>query len=385
MKSDLFVVHDLKPLMQHQGQCCVSIFMPAQQVTARVQENHIRFKNLLREAETRLAEMKAESMDTVLESAYRLLEDRPFWHHQSEGMALFMSKGFFKPYRLPIDLDELVVVGDRFHVKPVLQLLTGDGTFYLLALSQNEVRLFQCSRHSISQMDLEGAPLSVDEAMKYEESEKQLQFRASTRTAGSSGKRPPLFHGHGDGAYDYKDRILRFLQDLDRGLTKTIPDPRAPLVLAAVDYLAPIFREASAYPTIMDEIIPGNPEGVLGQDLLAQASDIIVPYFKREMKERVDRYWQLIGTGKAANVVEEVVKAAYHGRVDVLFVSLGVHRWGTYDPSRDEVVSRKYDEQPGWDLLDFAAVQTLLNSGVVYALKPEDMPDKSPVAAVLRY
>ena len=383
MKPDFFVIDDLKPLMEHRGQWCVSMFMPAQQVTPRAQENQIRFKNLLRQAETRLSEMKAEGMDAALESAYRLLEDRPFWHHQSDGMALFMSRQLFRPYRLPIKLDELVVVGDRFHVKPVLPLLTGDGKFYLVALSQNEVRLFACTRHSISQVELEGVPLNLDEAMKYEESEKQLQFRTST--AGSGGNRSPMFHGHGAGPYDYKDRILRFLQDLDRGLTKTIPDPRAPLVIAAVDYLAPIFREASAYPTIMDSIIPGNPEGVSAQDLLEQASDIVVPYFEREMKERVDLYWQLIGTGKASNAVDEVVKAAYHGRVDVLFVAVGVHQWGTYDTTTDEVVFREYDEEPGWDLLDFAAVQTLLNGGVVYAVKPEAVPNKAAVAAVLRY
>jgi len=232
-------------------------------------------------------------------------------------------------------------------------------------------------------MEIQGIPLSLDEAMKYDEQEKQLRFRAGATSTG--GKRPAMFHGHGLGSENYKDRILRFFQELDKGLTKTISDPRAPLVLATVDFLAPIFREASTYPTIMDQIIPGNPEAASPQDLLDQALDIVVSYFEREMKERVDLYWQLIGTGKASNVLEEVVKAAYHGRVEVLFVPIGIRRWGAYDPSSDEVVLRQSDEEPGWDLLDFAAAQTLLNNGAVYAVKPEEMPDKAAVAAVLRY
>ena len=347
------------------------------------QENHIRFKNLLREAETRLTEAGATGMDKALESAYRLLRDRPFWHHQCDGMALFMSRDLFKPYRLPIDLEELVIIADRFHVKPMLPLLTGDGRFYLLALSQNEVRLFQCTRNSVSPVELDGVPLSLEEAMKYDEQQKQLQFH--TGTAGTGGKRPGMFHGQGVGIDDAKDQILRFFQGLTKGVAKAIPDPRAPLVIAAVDFLVPIFREASDYPTIVDEIVPGNPEGILPQELHERAAAIVDPYFQREMLEHLDLYGHLVGTGKTANRIEEVVRAAYQGRVSTLFVAVGVQRWGTYDPSNDEILLKKSDKEAGWDLLDFAAVRTLANGGTVYAVNREEMPDHSPVAAIFRY
>ncbi|RPJ11944.1 MAG: hypothetical protein EHM37_10145 [Deltaproteobacteria bacterium] len=38
---------------------------------------------------------------------------------------------------------ELAVVSHRFHVKPLLPVLTSDGTFYILALSQNQLRLLE--------------------------------------------------------------------------------------------------------------------------------------------------------------------------------------------------------------------------------------------------
>jgi hypothetical protein len=37
------------------------------------------------------------------------------------------------------------------------------------------------------------------------------------------------------------------------------------------------------------------------------------------------------------------------------------------------------------DLLDFAAVQTLMHGGRVHVLPEEQMPETEPVAAVLRY
>ena len=48
-------------------------------------------------------------------------------------------------YRLTLEFESLVVVGDRFHLKPLLSLFFGDRYFYLLALSQNQVRFFQAT------------------------------------------------------------------------------------------------------------------------------------------------------------------------------------------------------------------------------------------------
>jgi hypothetical protein len=57
-------------------------------------------------------------------------------------MALFSSRDPSVDYQLPIPLPDVAVVGWRFHLKP---LLLKDELFYILARSQNEVRLLQYS------------------------------------------------------------------------------------------------------------------------------------------------------------------------------------------------------------------------------------------------
>jgi len=54
-----------------------------------------------------------------------------------------ISPEVFLYYRLPIEFQELVVVSDQFHLKPLLYLINNDGRFYLLALSQNDVRFLR--------------------------------------------------------------------------------------------------------------------------------------------------------------------------------------------------------------------------------------------------
>ena len=60
-------------------------------------------------------------------------------------------------------------------------------------------------------------------------------------------------------------------------------------------------------------------------------------------------------------------------------------QWGTFDPSTDEIHLHKKERTGNEDLLEFAAIQTLLNGGTVYVVEPEKMPDTGSLAAVLRY
>ncbi|MDO8785970.1 MAG: hypothetical protein Q7J12_07100, partial [Syntrophales bacterium] len=116
-----------------------------------IQQNQIRLRNLLREAEEKLLAggRRPAEVKTSLEPVQGILGNALFWRRQRDGLAIFLTPDIFRFYCLPIDFEELVVLADRFHIKPLLPILRGDERFYLLALSQNEVRLLEGSRHSV--------------------------------------------------------------------------------------------------------------------------------------------------------------------------------------------------------------------------------------------
>jgi hypothetical protein len=381
---------DLRTLMgKHKG-LCVSIFMPTHRAGREIQQDPIRLKNLLGEAEEALtlSGLRTPDAQELLEPAEKLLQDSLFWQRQSDGLALFLSSEAFRYYRLPFDFDELVVVTDRFHVKPLFSLLSGGGQFYVLALSQNEVRLLQGTRYSVSEVDLEGMPESLAETLRYNDPEKRLQFHTSTRTPGGKGERPAMFHGHGvASADDPKDYISRYFHQVDEGLRDLLRDEQALLVLAGVDYLHPIYKEANTYAYLIDEGIEGNPEELKARELHEQAWAMVHPLFLAAQKEAAAQYRQLAGAGseQASNDLKEIVPAAYHGRVETLFVTVGLQKWGSFDPDTNVVHLHEEAEPGDEDLLDFAAVQTLLNSGTVYAVDSEKVPDEALLAAVFRY
>ncbi len=382
---DLLSRDELKTLIQTRVGPCVSIYMPTHRAFPETKQDPIRFKNLLREAEERLkgAGLRSPEARRLLKPAKALIKDGLFWQYQADALAAFISSDGFYRYRLPFTFDELLVVTDRFHIKPLLHLFTNDGRFYILALSQNEVRLFQCTRYSIREVELEDVPRSLSEALQYDAPQKQLQFH--TQTPGGTGERAAMFHGHGVGKDDAKDNVLRFFYQVDHGLQKILREEQAPLVLAGLDYLLPIYRKANSYSYVMEEGIAGNPEGLKPEELQKEAWRVMELYFLKVRQEAMAQYKQLAGGDRASNKIEKIIPAARDGRVDLLFVAVGVQRWGTFDPV---TFSIHLHEEPGpgdEDLLDFAALHTLLNGGTVYAVKPEEVPDETPLAAIFRY
>jgi Bacterial archaeo-eukaryotic release factor family 7 len=160
----------------------------------------------------------------------------------------------------------------RYHLKPLLPLLAGDGRFYVLALSQNEVRLLGASRYSTDEVKLgDDVPESLADALKLDEPEKQLQFHTGSSGDGGAG-RSAVFHGHG-AKDDSKDNILRYFRKIDRGLRDVLKGQEAPLVVAGVDYLLPIYREANTYSGLVEEGTTGNPEELSVEELHAMQNN----------------------------------------------------------------------------------------------------------------
>ena len=377
---------DLRELISQAGGPFVSIYQPTHRAGADIQQDPIRLKNLIREAAEKLktAGMRAPAAKKMLKPASDLLNDGSFWRHQEGGLALFVSPEFFRSYRLPIAVPELAVVTGRFHLKPLLPLFSGDGKFYILALSQNQIRFLEGSRYRVNELDLQNVPTSLAEALKYDVFQKDLQFR-TRMPATAQGKGTAIYYGSGAGGEDSKNEILRYFQQVDRGIGELLRGEKTPLVLAGVEYLFPIYKEASTHPFLAEEGILGNPEGLRDEELHEKALKVLDPFFRKQKEEAADRFRQAVGTGKASGDLREIVPAAYEGRVDSLFVTVGLQRWGRFDPAAHAVELHPDFVEGDEDLLDFAAVHTFVNGGAVYASGPDQMPDKNPLAALFRY
>lgn len=386
---DILTRAELEQLMRKEQQWCVSIYMPTHRTGSEAQQDPVRLKNLLGEAEKRLSDQGVGRRDVqnMLEPASKLLQSSHFWQHQSDGLAIFISPNRVRRFRLPLNFTELMVVTDHFHINPLLPLFTGDGQFYILALSQNEVRLLNGTRYSVSEVDIGQVVGSLAEAIPSDDLQASLHLHTSGSSGGKTRDGSVTFHGQGGGDVSAKDDLLRYFRLIADGLTKFLQGDQVPLVLAGVEYLLPIYKEANTYPNLIDAVIKGNPDLLSAEDLHKSAWNILGSLFQAAREEAVAHYQQLAGqtSERVADTLEKIVPAAYHGQVETLFVSAGKQQWGVFNPVTNEIEIHDQMESGDEPLLDLAAVQSYLKGGIVYSVEPEKVPGGTTTAAVLRY
>lgn len=374
---------ELRSVLAESQSPALSIFVPTHRAGQEIRQDPIRLKNLMNEAEQQLIKEGTRPAEarSLLNPIAGLVEDADFWRHQADGLALFRSRDVFRTYRLPFPVSEFVAVSDRFYIKPLLPLLMNDARFYVLALSQKTVRLLECTRDHVEPVDLPDVPQGIDEALP-DGPAPQLQ-RHSLPTGTPERTR---IHGHGVGTDDVNViNLRRYFQIVEDGLQQRLKGERVPLILACVEYLAPIYQEVSKYDPILNPVIAGNPDGMRDEELHKKAWPIADAHFQQARAKAAAEYHEGIAKSRAGHTLDEVLTAAFQGRIATLFVPLGIRRWGRFDFNR-LALEQHDEEQPGDDeLLDLAAAQTLRSDGIVYGVKPDEIPGGHLLAAVYRY
>jgi hypothetical protein len=381
-------LNDVKKLISTDGGAHVSVFMPTHHRGGEDQQDPIRLRNLLRQAEEKLVVkgMRAAEARSMLKPVETLLTDNLFWRQQSDGLALFLDSSQYFYFRLPVILKEEVGVGERFYIKPVVSLLSDCGWFYVLAISQNEIRLLQCTAFGSTRKDTTGIPKNMEEALLYETPDNRIQYHVPAPAGGSNfGGATAIQTGEGSRPNYNKRNIMIYLDRVSKGIKTVLKQEKAPMVLAGVEYLHSLYREANTYRNLLAEGILGNPDGVSDATLREQGWAVVRPYFDNAKRDAVAEFNKSAGTGLTAAGPNDVIPAAYHGRVRFLFLAEQAQQWGNFRAETDTVTVHNQADPGDEDLLDLAAYQTLNHAGTIYVLKPEDVPGKAALSAILRF
>ncbi|MFW6180326.1 MAG: hypothetical protein ACOC8N_01160 [Spirochaetota bacterium] len=377
---------ELAGLMKVRDEVCLSLYMPTHKKGAAVQQNPVRFKNMLVRAEEQLtaAGMRSPEAQRFLEPARAYLENTMFWQHQSEGLALFRSPGELRLYRVPLRFEELIMLDDRFYIKPLLRVFSASERFYLLAVSLKQARFFQGTREGLRQLEPAGMPRGMEEVLKYEDIEKQLQWHTRATPPGR-GERPAMFHGIAEWKDEVKARVLQYLRKVDQALHGVLREESAPLIFAGVTPLFALYREANTYHHLVDRFVEGNPDHLRPHELLQRVEPVVREHAEMRREEAGRRYREQGSPGLATSDLRSILPAAYEGRVHTLFIAVGEYRWGTFDPQDVSVELHEVRKNGDHDLLDQAAVFTLSTGGTVYPVPRQEVPGGSMAAALLRY
>jgi hypothetical protein len=255
----------------------------------------------------------------------------------------------------------------------------------LLALSRRSVRLYEGGIGALRDITPKNIPLNIDEALPYEDPEKSLQWH--TGTPHGRGERPAMFHGHGAKADAEKEWLIRFCRRIDNALRDVIMNDPRPVIPVGVESLLAIFRNVTQMTQLVSGQIETHADELSIQELQQRAEGIMARRRNATLGEARRRCRERLETGKqASDRIEEVVPAAYDGKVETLFVPSDERVMGYYDPSARSVKTSDTTDTESEDMLNLAAIHTYEHGGYVHVVPREHIPSVcgSPCAAVLR-
>ena len=182
------------------------------------------------------------------------------------------------------------------------------------------------------------------------------------------------------------ENISQYFPALNKGVHDLLRDKDLPLVIAGVDYLLPLYRQANTYPGLLPVEIKGDLDALRAEALHQKAWPLIDPLVRTRRAEALEELQGTIGTKKASTSLPGIVAASYQGNVSTLFLSSRKYEWGNLDRSRGGAVTRMggREEEGCEDLYVFAALYTLLKGGKVFVVEGSSVTEGVSIAAMLR-
>ena len=381
---------EFKEFANFRADGCVSIYIPTHASGMEVNEKHdtLIFKNNVHKAKSLLLSngLDLKKVDSILEPAIDLIKDEDFWKSQSHGLAIFLTDGFFKFFKLPLPVKEEILVNSSFLVTPLLPVMERRHRFYLLALSKHACKFYEGDQFEMKKLEIEGLPTGIDDVVPFELKEARQLHRRSGAAAGAAASIGASFHGHGSGLADDEEYLLQYFKEVDQVLwSQVLHNQHVPLVIASVDYEIASYKQISHYKHICESNLTGNFEHENRQSLYLKVKEKLSSYFREYSNEALKNYYNNSAKELTTTIPDKVIPAAFFAQVSDLFVQKDQRIWGKFN-EKDNVVTIHEQHQPEDEcLINSAIVKTLMNGGEVHMLDKEKMPSESIIAAFMRY
>jgi hypothetical protein len=387
---DIPTLAEFKALAQIKGETCVSLYLPTSPLVDNIRANRIAFRDLAREALVQLREAGADKRKiAVFEERFdhlaglehdvqdedkirKLQRAKPdpfdtFWHYQANGLAVLSTSGLMRMFRLPDAPKPLAEVADRLHLTPLIRAMTSPHDIFVLALAEESVRLIHAfANFPPVRLQIPDLPRNAEEATRHP----SFHVRAPRRR---------LQNLEGE-----KVLLQKYVRKVEQAVHGVFAGLNTPLVLAAEEPLASMFRSLNTYPRLADEIIEGNPDQVTDAELEDAAIPILDRLYSREVKAAIALYDQL-KPRRATTDVSYAAHAATAGAVEQLLVDLDAVVPGLVSDLDGSVIYSASDDAETYSVVDEVARRALYTGARVLGARREELPDRAPLTAILRY
>lgn len=367
---DLPTRSEFTTLFNARADACVTIYLGTTPVTQETQASRIELGNLLHEANAQLqaAGFDKRRLIALAEQIDDLIADDEFWRFQANSLAIFATPDSLQTFRLANQLTTMVQVADRFHLKPLLRAATFSQSAFILAFSENAVRLVEM--HSeLPPVEIKVPNLPKDAASALGKS--TLNERGGQRRIqGSEGQNV---------------RFRQFARMVDNALRPILSGRETPLILAATGRLASVFPEVNSYPHLLTQIVADSPDRLSEAELAERARPILDGYNKEQLQAIHGNFDKRASEQRTTTDLADAARAATFGAIDTLLVDIDSVVPGFVDEETGVIKLVEVDDAKAYGVVDEIAGRAFGTGARVLGVRREDIPGGGELAAILRH
>jgi hypothetical protein len=363
---------------------CLSLYQPTFRHHPNNQQDPIRFRNLVKTLEESLRQKyPASEIPAFLEPFQSLADDRDFWKHALDGLAVLGAPGLFRVFKLQRTVPERAIVADSFHIKPLLRIWQSADRYQVLGLSRQDIKLFEGNRDALDEIDLApGVPRTITDAL----GDELTQPHQTVASYGMGAKGTPMRHGHGGKKDEVDKDAERFFRAIDRAILEHHSQPSGlPLLLAALPEHHALFHQVSHNPFLMAEGIDIHPDALALDALRERAWQAIEPRYLARLAGWVEEFGAAQAKGLGSDDLAQVAEAAVAGRVATLLVEAERQVPGRIDAATGRIEFADLADPEVDDLLDDLGEWILKMGGHIVIVPSERMPTLAGIAAIYRF
>jgi len=361
----------------------ISLYQPTHKASPDNKQDLIIFKNLLRDIEKSLEQLPGfDSVDKIMKPFWGLKEDKEFWNHTSEGIAVFATVNKCIVYKLDNPVKELAIVGKTFHIKPLLKANQTTENYLLLGLSKENFSLLKGNKNGFKPIEIDKElPRTLQEVLGFEKTEINL-----THGSYSGAGNPAMYHGYGDVNQEIEKDTEKYFRYVDGFVSEHYSKPmKMPVILITLTEHHALFKQLSNNPYLLEAGINKSIDAMDMKEIQSEAWKIIETIKSKSMPDITETFTNAEADALGSSDLESVAKAAIESRVDTLYIEEDKSIPGKIDKETGKVIFSNTQSLEHGDLLDDLADIVLSGGGKVTVLSKDEMPSKTGVAAIYRY
>ncbi len=296
----MYMKATLKGLKDIRSENCITIIMTTHQTKPDYLNDGLRLKNLIKEVETRLMADLDKTDATKLLGKVNLLAGSIDHSQNIESLMLFVNEDIAEFIRLPIKVEDRVVIDETFATRDLMRTIHLETHYYIMVLSQDKIRLIEAMNgKAIKEF---GKPFPIE----------NTQYFSKNRAENAIASRQT-------------NLIAEFFNQADKDVNALRRSNPLPVFICGLEenhneYL----KIADLKHTIFNVFLDKNKINDSVHSIVEDAWIVVKDYVTEKNNSRKQELKKAVGENKFLSDTNEIWRAISEGRVQTLFIEQGL-------------------------------------------------------------